>query len=103
MLLREQLSNDCAGIILDAVKSESGRLRFISEESKINRKYLTRKTFRTLRWFRLVRVLYCLAMKMGRMDFRKLGANLFDEIWEMADSWGYELLDERKSCNNGLL
>ena len=67
MSLKETLSNNCAKIILEAVRSKSGWLQFVSEESKVNRKYLTLKTFRTMRWFRLVRILYFLSMLMTRL------------------------------------
>lgn len=96
MLLREQLVHDCAGVILDAVRSESGRLQFVSEESKVNRKFFTRKTFRTVRWFRLIRILYCLSMKMSCKDFTHLGSRLFQEIWLRAEIYDYDLLDERQ-------
>lgn len=96
MLLREQLVHDCAGVILDAVRSESGRLQFVSEESKVNRKYFTRKAFRTVRWFRLIRILYCLSMKMSCKDFTHLGSRLFQEIWLRAEIYDYDLLDERQ-------
>lgn len=96
MLLREQLAHDCAGVILDAVRSESGRLQFVSEESKVNRKFFTRKAFRTVRWFRLIRILYCLSMKMSCKDFTHLGSRLFQEIWLRAEIYDYDLLDERQ-------
>ena len=96
MLLREQLVHDCAGVILDAVRSESGRLQFVSEESKVNRKFFTRKAFRTVRWFRLIRILYCLSMKMSCKDFTLLGSRLFQEIWLRAEIYDYDLLDERQ-------
>lgn len=96
MLLREQLANECAGIIPDAVRSKSGWLQFVSEESKLNRKFYTRKAFRTVRWFKLVRMLYCLAMKMEREEFCQLGSRLFKEIWLTADYYDFDLLDERK-------
>lgn len=96
MLLREQLVHDCAGVILDAVRSESGRLQFVSEESKVNRKFFTRKAFRTVRWFRLIRILYCLSMKMSCKDFTHLGSRLFQEIWLRAELYDYDLLDERQ-------
>ena len=94
--LQKLLSVNCARIILDAVRMESGWLRFVSEESRINRKYFTPATFHTLRWFRLVRVLYFLSMRMNRSDFRQLGTRLFDEIWQSADEWEYDLVDEKE-------
>ena len=96
MSLKETLSNNCAKIILEAVRSKSGWLQFVSEESKVNSKYLTLKTFRTMRWFRLVRILYFLSMLMTREEFRHLGDKLFDEIYQSAEKWEYHLMDEIK-------
>ena len=96
MLLRDQLVSDCTDIILDAVRSKHGRLRFVSDESKVNRRCFTNVTFRNMRWFRLVRILYCLSMVMGRQDFCLLGSRLFEAIWESADYYDYILLDEKK-------
>ena len=67
-MLKEQLVSTCSGVILDAVKCHRGWLSFISTESQVNRQYFNRKKFQTLRFFRLVRVLYVLAMKMDRED-----------------------------------
>ena len=95
-MLREQLVSACSGIVLDTLRSHRGWLRFVSSESQVNRKYFNRKKFQALRFFRLVRVLYVLAMKMGRNDFSRLGSTLFAEIWDSQDLWSYELLDEYK-------
>lgn len=102
-MLRDQLVSDCAGIILDAVRSERGRLTFVSVESRTNRTCFTRKLFRNIRWFKFIRILYCLSMKMEREAFKKLGEKLFDEIWLRADYYDYVLLDERKKFVNGRL
>jgi hypothetical protein len=96
MLKTDSFVNDCAGIILDAVRSGSGRLQFVSEESKINRKFFTCNTFSTMRWFKLIRLLYCLSMKMEREEFCQLGRRLFLKIWLKADRCEYTLLDKRK-------
>ena len=95
-MLKEQLVSACPGVILDAVKGHRGWLSFISTESQVNRQYFTRKKFQTLKFFRLVRVLYVLAMKMDREEFAQLGYDLFDEIWDQQDYYGYDLLDENK-------
>jgi len=96
-MLREQLVNACSGMILDTVRSHRGWLRFVSTESQVNRRYLNLKKFQTLRFFRLVRVLYVLAMKMDRREFSRLGYDLFAMIWDRQDDWGYDLPDEYKN------
>ena len=95
-MLREQLVSACSGMILDAVRSHRGWLSFISTESQVNRQYFNRKKFQTLRFFRLVRVLYVLAMKMDRDEFAQLGYDMFEEIWEQQDFYDFDLLDEYK-------
>ena len=59
-------------------------------------KYFNRRKFQTLKFFRIVRVLYVLAMKMDREAFARLGYSMFAEIWDEQDYLGYELLDEYK-------
>lgn len=100
-MLREQLVNACSGMILDAVRSQRGWLNFVSTESQVNRKYFNRKKFQTLKFFRVIRVLYVLAMKMDRDEFSKFGQNLFAEIWDEQDYLGYDLLDEYKNMGKG--
>ena len=95
-MLREQLVSACTGKILDAVRSHRGWLSFISTESQVNRQFFNRKKFQTLRFFRLVRVLYVLAMKMDRDEFAQLGYDMFEEIWEQQDFYDFDLLDEYK-------
>lgn len=95
-MLREQLVSECSRMILDAVRSHRGWLSFISSESQVNRGYFTRRKFQTLKFFRLVRVLYVLAMKMNREEFAQIGYDMFAEIWDQQDYYSYDLLDEYK-------
>lgn len=95
-MLREQLVSVCSGVILDTVRSHRGWLSFVSTESQVNRQYFNRRKFQTLKFFRIVRVLYVLAMKMDREAFARLGYSMFAEIWDEQDYLGYELLDEYK-------
>ena len=96
-MLREKLVDTCTGMILDTMRSRRGRLRFVSTESQVNRKYFNSKGFQTLKLFRAIRVLYALSMLMSRHDFICLGSNLFAEIWDQQDKWGYDLIDEYKT------
>ena len=98
-MLREQLVSVCSRIILDAVRSHRGWLSFVSIESQVNRGYFTLRKFQTLKFFRLVRVLYVLAMKMDREEFAQIGYEMFAEIWDQQDYLGYDLLDEYKKSN----
>lgn len=95
-MLREQLVSMCSGMILDTVRSHRGWLNFVSTESQVNRQYFNRRKFQTLKFFRIIRVLYVLAMKMDREEFAQMGYNMFAEIWDEQDYLGYDLLDEYK-------
>ena len=95
-MLRDNLINMSVGFILDAVRSQRGRLSFVSDEAQVNRLYFNRKKFRTLKLFRVIRVLYVLAMEMDREDFMHIGQNMFAEIWDFADDYEFTLLDEGK-------
>ena len=89
-------------MILDTVRSHRGWLSFASSESQVNRGYFTRRKFQTLKFFRLVRVLYVLAMKMNREEFAQIGYGMFAEIWDQQDYYSYDLLDEyKKTSVNG--
>ena len=101
-MLREQLVSACSGMILDTVRSHRGWLSFVSTESQVNRGYFNRRKFQTLKFFRLVRVLYVLAMKMDREEFAQIGYDMFAEIWDQQDYLSYDLLDEyKKTSVNG--
>lgn len=95
-MLRDKLTSNCVGIILNAVRKESGTLTFISDESQVNRKFFTRKEFKKLKLFRVIRVLYVLAMCLDRYTFVHLGEQMFNIIWEMQDEHEFNLLDELK-------
>ena len=101
-MLREQLVSACSVMILDTVRSHRGWLSFVSTESQVNRGYFNRRKFQTLKFFRLVRVLYVLAMKMDREEFAQIGYDMFSEIWDQQDYLSYDLLDEyKKTSVNG--
>lgn len=95
-MLRDLLVSKCVRIILDAVREERGNLRFVSDEARVNRKYFNIKRFGTLKFFRIIRVLYCLAMLTDRRSFVAIGEQVFGVIWDMEEDYGYDLLDEYK-------
>ena len=95
-MLREQLVDTCSRMILDTMRNRRGWLRFVSTESQVNRKYFNCTRFKTLKLFRAIRVLYVLSMLMNRQAFSRLGSDIFAEIWDQQDKWGYDLIDEYK-------
>lgn len=94
MMLKERLASLCAGIILNEVRKES-RLSLISDECGINRKYFNRKSFRLLRFHRVVNLLYSLSSWNRREDFERLGSQLFGKIWDFCNMYDEEYYDER--------
>ena len=77
----EQLTSECTGVILSVVRVK-GRLWYISDVSGIYRKYLTKKKFRGLRFYRVVKLLFWTSEWMDKKRFVALGTELFEKIWE---------------------
>ena len=96
LMLKDQLISKSVGCIIDVVRSERGRLSFVSDEAQVNRQYFNRRMFRALRFFQVIRVLYVLAIRMDREDFMHVGQDMFAEIWDFADDYEFTLLDEGK-------
>lgn len=80
----EKLTNLCASILLKEVRRDR-HVTMISEECCINRKYLNQKGFRMLRFHQLIRLLSATSSWTSREQFKALGAQLFETIWEMYD------------------
>lgn len=80
----EQLTSECTGVILSVVRVR-GRLLYISDLSGINRKYLTKKMFRGLRFYRVVKLLFWTSEWMDKKRFVALGTELFEKIWEASN------------------
>ena len=81
----EKLTSECTGIILSVVRVK-GRLWYISDVSGINRKYLNKKMFRSLRFYRLVKLLFWTSEWMDKKRFVALGTELFEKIWETCNN-----------------
>lgn len=92
-MLRDKLTSYLSGRILDVIR-RSGMKSHICDESRINRKYMQRKYFRLLRFHILVRLLYNTALLSDQKTFEQLGASLFSDIWQYADTHEYEFNDE---------
>lgn len=95
-MLKDQLISKSVGCIIDVVRSERGRLSFVSDEAQVNLQYFNRRMFRALRFFQVIRVLYVLAIRMDREEFMHIGQDMFAEIWDFADDYDFTLLDEGK-------
>ena len=63
-MLRDELTSDVAGIILEYLRSVKGRLTEVSNLSGINRRELNRKGLSKMRMNRLMRLVYTMALVM---------------------------------------
>ena len=95
MKLKEKLSSECIGIILDAVK-EKCRKTILGDECGINRKYFNRKMFRLLRFHRVVNLLYSMSSWMSREEFVEVGEQLFGKIWDFCNEHDDEYFNETR-------
>lgn len=93
-MLRDKLTSYLAGCILNAIK-ETGAKSHLCDESRINRKYMQREHFKKLRFYILVRVLYNLALLSDQKTFEQLGSRIFADIWQYAETHGYDFNDEK--------
>ena len=94
MKLKQQLTHEVAGIILDTVREKKGRLTEISDLCRINRKHFNVKGFSQLRMHQLLRVVYALAVVLNYEDYRDMMARIARTIESYSDEFDYMLLDE---------
>lgn len=93
-MLKEQLTSMVAGIVLQRVRSEKGRLTEISELSKINRREFTVRGLSKMRMHRLLRIFYALTLVMTYHQFKLMMDEIHDAVREFSDKYDYDLLDE---------
>ena len=94
MMLKQQLTSEVAGIILDHVRETKGRLTLISDATRINRKHFTVRGFSQLRVHQMLRIVYALAVVMRYEDYRDMMGQIARTIERYSDEYDYMLLDE---------
>ena len=94
MKLKQQLTHEVAGIILDTVREKKGRLTEISDLCRINRKHFNVKGFSQLRMHQLLRIVYSLAVIMRYEEYRAMMEQISRTIENFSDNYDYLLLDE---------
>ena len=95
-MLRDELTSDVAGIILESLRSVKGRMTEVSNLSGINRRELNRKGLSKMRMNRLMRLVYTMQLVMPPKASDAMWQKIHDKVREYADYYDYILLDERR-------
>ena len=92
-MLRDELTSDVAGFILEYLRSVKGRLTEVSNLSGINRREINRKGLSKMRMSRLMRLVYTMQLvmppyKCGRRSMTRCANMLtitITSFWTNAD------------------
>ena len=95
-MLRDELTSDVAGIILENLRSVKGRLTEVSNLSGINRRELNRKGLAKMRMNRLMRLVYAMLLIMPSKKSDAMWQKILEKVREYANYYDYILLDERR-------
>ena len=95
-MLRDELTSDVAGIILESLRSVKGRLTEVSNLSGINRRELNRKGLAKMRMNRLMRLVYAMLLIMSPKKSDAMWQKILEKVREYANYYDYILLDERR-------
>ena len=95
-MLRDELTSDVAGIILECLRSVKDRLTEVSNLSGINRREINRKGLSKMRMSRLMRLVYTMQLVMPPYKSEAMWQKIIEKVREYADYYDYILLDERR-------
>ena len=95
-MLRDELTSDVAGIILENLRSVKGRLTEVSNLSGINRRELNRKGLSKMRMNRLMRLVYAMLLIMPPKKSDAMWQKILEKLREYAKDFDFILLDERR-------
>ena len=95
-MLRDELTSDVAGIILESLRSVKGRLTEVSNLSGINRRELNRKGLSKMRMNRLMRLVYAMLLIMPPKKSDAMWQKILEKLREYAKDFDFILLDERR-------
>ena len=95
-MLRDELTSDVAGIILENLRSVKGRLTEVSNLSGINRREINRKGLAKMRMNRLMRLVYAMLLIMPPKKSDAMWQKILEKLREYAKDFDFILLDERR-------
>jgi acyl-[acyl carrier protein]--UDP-N-acetylglucosamine O-acyltransferase len=95
-MLRDELTSDVAGIILESLRSVKVRMTEVSNLSGINRRELNRKGLSKMRMNRLMRLVYTMTLVMPPKASDAMWKKIIEKVREYADYYDFILLDERR-------
>ena len=95
-MLRDELTSDVAGIILENLRSVKGRLTEVSNLSGINRRELNRKGLAKMRMNRLMRLVYAMLLIMPPKKSDAMWQKILEKLRDYAKDFDFILLDERR-------
>ena len=95
-MLRDELTSDVAGVILESLRSVKGRMTEVSNLSGINRRELNRKGLSKMRMNRLMRLVYAMLLIMPSKKSDAMWQKILEKVREYANYYDYILLDERR-------
>ena len=93
-MLKQQLTSEVAGIILNHLREKKGRLTEVSDLCNINRKELNRKGLAKMKMHRLFRLLYAMELVLPYNEYKEMWTKILDKIREFSGNYDYTLLDE---------
>ena len=95
-MLRDELTSDVAGIILESLRSVKGRMTEVSNLSGINRRELNRKGLSKMRMNRLMRLVYTMTLVMPPKASDAMWQKIIEKVRDYAKDFDFILLDERR-------
>lgn len=96
IMLRDELTNEVAGIILQYLRDVKGRTTEVSNLSSINRREINRKGLVKMKMNRLLRLVYTMLLIMPPQSSEAMWQDILKKIREFADYYDFILLDERR-------
>jgi len=95
-MIRDELTSDVAGIILECLRGAKGRMTEVSNLSGINRREINRKGLAKMRMGRLMRLVYTMVLVMPPKKSDAMWQQILEKVREYSAYYDFILLDERR-------
>ncbi len=93
-MLKNKMTSELSGIILQHVREPKGRLTEISDLSRINRCEFNSQGLAKMKFHRLARIIYAMCLVLGGVEYRNMMDELQESLKDYAEKFDYDLLDE---------